>query len=160
MLTIFFSQKCNISKLNLASYTFQYHEDALRETFDNLRGLWIYDNPLYCDCRVGNVIDESLSYSGSNKNFRITDCESARKFWSNKSLFVDVAVYFYEGRCQIVQDVALSYCFPFYNSERIPLSDVPRSYLRCPEEPIALFVAMIIGPLAFVASIATMLLCG
>ena len=89
----------------------------------------------------------------------MTPCESSENS-SEEVLFVDEEKYFYDGECHTIDFVQPAQCFPFSIDEFDLLSEVPRAYLRCPDEPIVLFVAVLLGPLALVAAIIFILLCG
>jgi len=157
----FFFQSCNLSRLNLAETSVQYHEDAIRENFKNLRGIWIFDNPWHCNCHLRNVIDISISYEELTNNVTLIEpCTIRNSSLGDDILFVDEKEYFYDGECQIVAWTEQAKCFPFTVREKYFLHNVSRSYLRCPDEPIVLFIAIIIGPISLLAAILIIFLCG
>ena len=134
------------------------------ETFPNLKGLWIFQNPLYCDCLVRSVVDESRSFYKSDTYVLDFDCRKTKRNTADTetALFlVDAKSYLYLNQCHVVPDlVKKSSCVPSVTERRVFLNDVSRSYLNCPDEPIVLLVAIIIGPLIFIIAIFLILICG
>ena len=148
-------QKCNITKLKIANSSNQYMNDGISTTLPLLGGVWMWGNPLNCDCHVRVL----LHWATSDESFNNTKCwNSSEIVHSNQRVNSDT--YLFNDRCKTVHSPGNIVCLLGHSRTQIQIKDVPYSALTCPEEPISIFVVLLIGPLTFAISVVLMALCG
>ncbi|XP_078489092.1 uncharacterized protein LOC100179254 [Ciona intestinalis] len=149
-----FLQSCNLTRINLAASKDIYKDDGVMTTLPNLAQVWLYQNPIFCDCHV-----RALRHSLSTDSFSSNGCQALPS--NTTGVVLDGHNYWYEGQCRLVIPAGKSLCYlPQNVYVYYPISTVPMSYLNCPEEPISLIVASLIGPITFAISIFLVMFCG
>jgi len=151
-------QNCNITRINIASQKYQISDQAVKLTLPNLTSLWLYNNPIYCDCYVKQIRHVIKTSNDSG-------CALSNSRWWGGSppdyLLLDPETYVYDGQCLQVAGVKSSICYLTTTTTQVyRLQDVPVQELRCAIEPMSWFITLLIGPLAFAVSIGATMLCG
>ncbi|CAK8673942.1 unnamed protein product [Clavelina lepadiformis] len=153
-LKFLFLQMCNITKLLIATTEYRYQSGAIKSTLPYLEGLWAYGNPLYCDCHI-RAVKYALHWEPNNNSLCSNSCDGLEN-----CLRLDGESYFYEDRCYSVEVDQKTVCFLPQSGQKFLVDSVSNFYLTCTEEPLSLFISMLIGPLTFAVSIVIVMICG
>lgn len=118
---------------------FRYGEQAIARTLPSLTNIWVFGNPLNCDCYVRKL-----------------------KEWERDStnMALDSTRYNESDGHTVFVHVSSSMCVSPSRYAEVTVASADESGLTCPEEPYSIFIALLIGPLTFAASILLIILCG
>lgn len=120
--------------MKIATKKLRFDKDAISESLPKLEELEAYGNPLQCDCYVRAL-----------RNFQASSSSTQRDRETNR----------------FTRETAPpTFCFDSIKSRGIPIDQVPSSYLICPDEPLSMLFAMLIGPISFAGAIGLVFFCG
>lgn len=146
-LKMLFLQNCAINKFKIALTEHRSTKQAISSTLPALSNVWIYGNPIACDCDMGFLIEWSSACVCGNNNP------------SNLHRRIDAPYYFIGSQKKTVQ-VEFAMCVSPESLSGVAVHAAPVVSMVCAEKSYSIAVAMLIGPGAFAGSIILVTICG
>jgi len=161
-----FLQNCNISRMNLAANDpLNPNTLNLITTLPNLRSIWVYGNPLICNCHLYHILQFSLPPTipvchtdllrGTSNCDNLGEKQSIR----SEPMLIDPSSYKWEGQL-IAITTSQTVCYQETKNTKVELRKADLELLQCEMDKVTVLVSIVLGPLAFAAAILVAFICG
>ena len=134
----------------------------LKSTLPNLISIWIYGNPLRCNCHLKALIEatqppakcKTTAFGSKSK------CNEPSK--PTTPIVIDPSTYTRNNITVVVrhQNTKRAYCQSDDADKAVDIRWVNLEELKCETGAVTIFVSIVLGPLAFAAAILVAFVCG